>query len=77
MGRKAATLYDLPLMFLFGNNGYIENDNRQCAEQCRNNNTHTAIPFLHFCCDLSGPVDTTEQFPAQWAGHSSRWFFGS
>lgn len=50
MGRKAATLYDLPLMFLFGSNGYIENDNRQCAEQCRNNNTHTpshfSIPFL-------------------------------
>lgn len=43
MGRKAATLYDLPLMFLFDNNGYIENDHRQFAEQCRNNNTHTAI----------------------------------
>ena len=30
-------------MFLFGNNGYIENHHRPCAEQCRNNNAHTAI----------------------------------
>lgn len=46
MGRKTATLHDLPLMFLFRNNGYIESENRHCAEHCRDNNTHTVTPFL-------------------------------
>jgi hypothetical protein len=44
LGRKSAALRCLPLTLLLADNGHVENDNRENAQEYRSSETHIVDP---------------------------------